>query len=177
MKKNEITKTDILQGGCILGFVGTIIYAIKVTVELNKVSDKLDRAVDNLVDTKEIDIPKDMINRSIERAVDREVRAEVSATCKQAVKDVERDIRKEIRENVDEEFKKQKGEVAKELKRQINDLDITEIRKEVVREAKNTAAEKFKHDLDDILDKHNDELESVTRVYTSIADKLSSMGD
>ncbi len=173
----KITKNDILQGGMILGFVSTIAYAISVTVKLHKVSDKLDRAVDNLVDTKEIDIPKDMINRSIERAVDREVKAEVASVCEKAVKDIEKDIRSEVKSNVEAEFNKQKDSIARELKRQVNNLDISEIRREVVREAKDTAANKFKHDLDEILDKHNDELESVTRIYSSIADKISSIGD
>ena len=173
----KITKNDALQGGMILGFIGTIGYAILVTIKLAKVSDKLDRAVDNLVDTKEIDIPKDMINRSIERAVDREVRNQVGDACNKAVKDIEKDIHKEVKASVEEEFEKQKGSIGKELKRQVNDLDINEIRKEVIREAKDTAANKFKHDLDDILEKHNDELESVTRIYSSIADKISSIGD
>lgn len=173
----SIKRSEILQGGCILGFIGTIGYAIAVTKKLRDVSVKLDRAVDNLVDTKEIDIPKDMINRSIERAVDREVRMQVGDSCKTAVKNIEKDIKKQIENAVEEEFEKQKGDVSKELKRQISDLDISEIKKEVVREAKDTAANKFKHDLDDILEKHNDELESVTRIYSSIADKISSIGD
>lgn len=173
----NLTKNDILQMGCITGFIATIGYAIAVTRRLHEVSNKLDRAVDNLVDTKEIDIPKDMINRSIERAVDREVRMQVGDSCKAATKAVENDIYKEIKSSVEDEFKRQKGDVAKELKRQINDLDISEIKKEVIREAKDTAANKFKHDLDDILEKHNDELESVTRIYSSIADKISSIGD
>ncbi len=173
-----MTKNDLkvlANFGVIGGFAATIGYAIKVTTDLRHVSQKMDIAVKDLVHKASIDVPQDMINRSIERAVTTEVRYQVEKSCSSAVATVRSDITKEIRNTVDDEFQRQKDDVAKELKRKINLLDISEIRKEVIKEAKDTAAAKFKSDLDDILEKHNEELESVTRIYSSIADKISSI--
>lgn len=170
-----MTKNEIIGIGVIAGFVATVGYAIKVTTDLKDVSNKMDMAVKDLVNKTNIDIPQDMINRSIERAVTTEVRYQVEKACGSAVTAVRSDITKEIKSTVNDEFQRQKDDVAKELKRKINNLDISSIRQEVIKEAKDTAAEKFKSDLDDILEKHNEELESVTRIYSSIADKISSI--
>jgi len=168
-------RNELIGIGVIAGFAATIGYAIKVTMDLKNVSQKMDIAVKDLVHKTSIDVPQDMLDRSIERAVTTEVRYQVEKSCSSAVSAVRSEITKEIKNTVNNEFQRQKDDVAKELKRKINNLDISSIRQEVIKEAKDTAAAKFKSDLDDILEKHNEELESVTRIYSSIADKLSSI--
>ena len=169
----NINKKELIGLGIIGGFIATISYAVSMANKLDHVARKLDLTVEDLVDHAEIDIPDDVVDIAIDRAVERKVREYVAESCKKAIKEVDSEINSEIKKTVRDEFDRQKGSVKDELKKQISHLDIREIKDEVIREAKETAAEKFKKDLDDILDKHNDELESISRIYSSIADRLS----
>ena len=47
----------------------------------------------------------------------------------------------------------------------------------MIEKAKKAAMEKFDDNLDDILDKFNSELNSVTKIYNSIADNFSKKHD
>lgn len=169
--------SEVLQLGAIAGFIGTIIYAIDTTSKLRRVSDKLDLTVRELAHTDQIDIPERMVNAAIEKAVDREVANQVKGACTQAVNGVRKDIRSSVERAVSDEYEDMKGQVAKEISKQIRDIDISAVKRQVIAEAKDTAAQKFKSDLDDILEKHNEELESVTRIYDSIADRIKAIGE
>lgn len=170
-------QSEAMQIGCIFGTVATVIYAIATTTKLRRVADKLDVTVKDLAHTDSIDIPQRMVDCAIEKAVDREVTKQVQKACDTAVSLVRKDMQSQVRSTVNDEFESLKGNVSKEINKQISNLDISAIKREVIAEAKETAAEKFKHDLDDILDKHNEELENVTRIYGAIADKISTIGD
>ncbi len=170
MTKSNIN--TIIGGGLVGGFVATIIFAIDAHNKLNKVAAKLDLAVDEMIDANKIDIPTDMIERSVLKVAERRYDSAIKNACDDAILNVRNDFDYKINTVVTDEFNNQKTEVAKEMKRKINSIDINSIRKEVVEEAKETAAEKFKSDLDDILKAHNDELESVSKIYESIAQKL-----
>lgn len=169
--------SEFLQVAGVIGFIGTIIYAIDTTSKLRLISDKLDVTVKDLAHTDQIDIPERMVNAAIEKAVDREVTAQVKDACSAAVNGVRKDIRSEVQRAVSDEYEDMKGQVSKEISKQIQNIDISAVKRQVIAEAKDTAAQKFKSDLDDILEKHNEELESVTRIYDSIADRIKAIGE
>ena len=171
----KVTRDEVLTGAMCLGFVGTIIYAIDVTLKLNNVAKKLDKSVSEIVNTTGIDIPDEVIDSAVEKAVERNVSLHVKNTCKTAVNNMESDINREIKEAITLEFNRQKDSIKKQIKHQIGEIDISEVKEEVIAEAKEAAQEQFQEDLDDIVEKHNDNLESMTRIYTSIADKLENI--
>ena len=170
-------KNELLMIGVLTGFGATISYAIAVTIKLHKVAKKMDKAVEDLVESAEIDIPQEMINASIEKNVDREVRYQVELACDEAIKAIRKDISSEIKTTVDAEFKTQKADVAKEIERQIGKIDIDDAKRQVISQAKDEAAKKFKKELDSITDKYTDQLDSMTNIYSTIADKIQSIGD
>lgn len=171
MTKEEIKL--IVGCGSIIGWVATLGYAISAHTKLNKVASKLDLAVDDLIFQNKIEIPTDMIERSVVKIAEKNYNQAIRNACDEAVMKTRNDFDIRIKTAVTDEFNNQKAEVAKEMKRKINSIDISAIRREVVEEAKETAAEKFKSDLDDILAKHNEELDNVSTIYASIAEKLS----
>lgn len=173
----NLTKNDILAGVVATGFVGTIIYAIDVTRKLKIVSDKLDRSVDELVSTEQIDIPQDLIRRSVEKAVKEEAEYQVSRAMTNAAHDIVEKYKEDIEIAVENEFDKQKSGLAKSIKTKIDDIDISKLKREVVREAKEDCANKLKKDLEDISDKYTEQIESMTSIYSTIASKIEAIGD
>lgn len=174
---NSISRNDILAGLVLTGFVGTIIYAIDVTRKLQSVSEKLDKSVKELVSSTDIDIPQELITKTVERAVKEEAKYQVEKAANKAASDIVASYKSEIRNVVEDEFDNQKDEVAKSLKRKIADIDIRELKREVVREAKADCANKLKKDLEEISDKYTDQIDSMTSIYSTIASKIEAIGD
>ena len=173
----SLTKNDILGIGIILGFVGTISYAIDCSRKLKAVSDKMDIAVRDLVKADNIDIPKELIEKSVEKAVKDEAQFQVARAMTNVANKVVEEYRDDIETAVENEFEKQKGSLAKALKTKIDDIDISKLKREVVREAKEDCANKLKRDLEDISDKYTEQIDSMTSIYQTIASKIESIGD
>lgn len=173
----NLNKNDIVSGLILTGFVGTIIYAIDATNKLRTISDRLNMTVKDLVNGIDINVSENLINSAVESEVKKEVKYLVEKAANKAAGDIVSGYKTEIRNVVEDEFVKQKDEVAKSLKRKIDDIDIRELKREVVREAKADCANKLKKDLEEISDKYTDQIESMTSIYSTIASKIESIGD
>lgn len=173
----NITKSDVLNGGLILGFAGTIIFAIDAHMKLKKAADKLEIAVKDLYEETVINVPDELVQRTVERAAKDEAKYQVSKTMDKAAKDVIKAYESDIQTAVDDEFKLQKSELTKTLRKKIDNVDINEIKREVKIEAKSYVAEKLKKDLDDISDKYTDQIESMSSIYSTIASKIEAIGE
>lgn len=172
-----LSKTDIFAGVVLSAFAATIIYAIDSTTKLRTISDRLNMTVKELVDGVNIDISESLVNEAVEKEVRKEVKYCVEKAANKAAGDIVKEYKSDIQTAVDEEFKLQKSELTKTLRRKIDDVDINEIKREVKIEAKNYVAEKLKKDLDDISDKYTDQIESMSNIYSTIASKIEAIGD
>ena len=173
----NITKSDVLNSGLILGFAGTIIFAIDAHMKLKKAADKLDIAVKDLYEETVINVPDELVQRTVEKAAKDEAKYQVSKAMDKAANDVIKEYKSDIQTAVDDEFKLQKSELTKTLRKKIDDVDINEIKREVKIEAKSYVAEKLKKDLDDISDKYTDQIESMSSIYSTIASKIEAIGE
>ena len=93
-----------------------------------------------------------------------------SASAVNQVRDI---IRTEVKSAVDKAYADVKKSVAEELRRQVADIDISDVKEEVVERAKDKAAEKFESALDGVLNNFNDNLQNVAKIYSSIAKTFS----
>ena len=93
---------DMLVGaaGWIVGLVG-VGYAIGTRSKMAKISDTLNRSIDDLANRTEIDIPEEMINRAVEKAVAVEAKRAVVKATDDALKDVKKDIHKQVSDAVE----------------------------------------------------------------------------
>ena len=173
----NFTGRDAIGLGVLTGFIGTIIYAAVVTHKLNVISDKLDKSVRDLYLDKDIQIPDELIKRSVERAATEEARFQVEREFANARKQVVAQYHDDIQNIVNEEFEAQKDQVAISIKRKIDAIDLSSIKKEVIRETKAVCAEKLKDDLEEISDKYTDQLDSMVDIYSTVAEKISRIGD
>ena len=147
---------------------GTIVASVGVLAFFNYRKAKVSEIAKNL----SVDIPEKVLEEAVNRAAEEEARSAIFRINNKIIRSYEDDIRKEVQKEVERQKASLKSDVKEELERKVKRIDIDDIRKEVIDEAKDKVARKFEHDLDDILDKHNDELDKITRIYSSIADKL-----
>lgn len=160
--KNE---SKILLGALVIGF-GYIGY---LHSKLNRFSEMVQVAVDDLAAKTEITISDDILDRAVQKAVDREV----SYISTRIVRDLNSEIRSEVKNSVDLSSVTIKSLASKEIERQVRNIDISDMEKEVVHRAKDAIAEKFDKKLDGILDDFNDQLQSVQKIYSSIAKSMA----
>ena len=169
-----MSKHDNFVGllGVTFGLIG-IGYAMGMHSKMAKISEKLERSIDDLAGSTPIDIPSDMIERAVEKAVAAEAKVAVGKATDAAIVAVKRDIHKQVTDAVESEYSNIKGTVLEELVTEAAKIDAKRVRADVERAAKEIALEKFDDNLDDILEKHNSELENVTKIYKAIADAVA----
>lgn len=158
--------------GATLGLIG-IGYGIGMRSKMAKISDKLDCSIEELASKTPIDIPNDIIERAVERAVALEAKNAVGKATDTAVVAIKRDIHKQISDAVEEEYSNIKETVLEELVTEAAKIDAKRVRADIEKAAKERAMEKFDDNLDAILEKHNSELENVTKIYKAIADVVA----
>lgn len=162
--------------GIVFGIVG-IGYSISTLEKMNKIHDIVEKATDDLSKSIDIDVSNAIIERAVDKAVNEEVGNAVRRAAEKAVSEIKSDIHAQVRMAVTSAYVDVKDSVAKELDRQVDKVDISKIKEEVIERAKEAAAEKFNENLDDILEKFNDDLDNVNKIYKSIARSISKHDD
>lgn len=153
----------------ILVTIGGVGYIGYLHSKINELSSMVQVAVDDLAAQTEITISDDILDRAVQKAVDREV----SYISTRIVRDLNSEIRSEVKKSVDLSSVTIKSLASKEIERQVRNIDISDMEKEVVDRAKDAIAEKFDKKLDGILDDFNDQLQSVQKIYSSIAKSMA----
>ena len=169
-----MNKYDGLVGllGATFGLVG-VGYALGTRSKMVKISQKLDRTIDELANDTTIDIPNDMIERAVEKAVADQVKQAVSKATDDVIIDIKKDMRKQVGDAVEESYSDVKGAVLEELVNAAAKIDVKRVRADIEKAAKEQALEKFDDNLDDILENFNDQLKNTSKIYTSIADTMT----
>lgn len=167
MSKNIFTNwTDIVIGA--LGLVG-IGYGIAMHTKLAKVSERLDKGIDDLANNTEIDIPEELINKAVEKAAVMEAKKAVEKATSDALAELKHDIHTNVAAAVDKEYEAIKDTVLKEVTEAAAKIDTAKVRRDIEKSAYNNAMSKFNDNLDDILGKFNDNLSNVSKIYSSMA--------
>lgn len=168
MTKNDVF--SIIFG--IAGLVG-IGYAIGTHTKMAKISERLDRSINDLADNVEFDIPEKLVDKAIEEAAKNEARRAVEIATRETVEQVKNDIHTKVQREVDKEYDNIKESVLKEIAVSASKIDASKVRKDVEEAAKKTALDKFDDNLDDILEKFNKDLENTSKIYGSIREALT----
>lgn len=171
------SKIDGIVGilGVAVGLVG-VGYALGTRSKMARISEKLDRSIEDLAGQMPVDIPQDMIERAVEKAVAGEVKGAVSKVTDAVTVELKRDIHKKVTDAVESEYANVKESVLEELVSAASKIDVKRAREDVENAAKKHALEKFDDNLDDILGNFNDQLKNTSRIYTSIADTMGKYG-
>lgn len=169
--------------GVTVGLIG-IGYAWGTHNKMSKISEKLDRSIDELTSNSPIDIPDSMIKLAVEKAVALEAKQAVGKATDAAVADIKRDIHRQVSNVVESEYSNIKSTVLKEITDEAAKIDTRRVRADVEKAAKEHALEKFDDKLDDIVEEFKDKLDDymddcknnlavVNKVYKSFADAMT----
>ena len=167
MSKNFDTFVGVL--GVAAGLIG-VGYAIGTHTKMAKISENLDRSIEDLASKTPVDIPDSMIERAVEKAVAYEVKQAVGKVTDAISDDIKRDLRRQVSDAIEGEYSNVKGSVLEELTKAASKIDVARVRADIEKDAKARALDKFDDNLDDILEDYKDNLKNVTKIYKSFAD-------
>jgi hypothetical protein len=173
-----MSKFDNVVGvvGAAVGLIG-VGYALATRSKMAKISENLERSIDDLASRTPVDIPASMIERATEKAVAAEVKLAVSKATDAAMAEIKRDVHKQVSDAVEGEYSTLKETVLKELTDEASKIDMKRVRSDVEAAAKKIAIEKFDDNLDDILKGFSENLENTSKIYKSIADTMSKSSE
>ena len=154
------------------GFVGTAIYAHINAKRLKRLSDRFGVAIDHIVDETDIQIPQEIMDRAMNEAVKKAAKNQVEVSAVTISATIQNDMKRTLREKVEDCTKNLEDDIKAEYRKQIKNLDLDDIRSEVVAEVREKALKMIKSNMDDIIEKHNDELDATARVYESLKEKF-----
>ena len=163
-----------------LGFAAGILgvgYALGTRSKMAKVSERLDKSIDDLAGDMTIDISQEIIDRAVDKAVAVEAKVAVQKATTEVIADLKRDIRNEVSIAVDKEYETIKEAVLKEVTEAAAKINVDRVRRDVERAAERAALEKFDANLDELLRKYNDALTNTGKIYSSIASAMAKGGD
>lgn len=159
--------------GFAAGLVG-VGYAIGTKSKINQVNEKLDRSIDILSKDVKIDcISQDIVNKAVEKAVDTEAKLAVTKAIRDVNDCVRLDMKSQISSAVSAEYLNLKEKVLKEMTEKVSKIDVNQLKADVIEAAKEQVAEKLDGSMDDILEKFNDDLKNVSKIYKSIANTMT----
>lgn len=164
-----------------IGFIGLAVGAIGVGCAIfnqNK-TDKLCKEINYVVnDLSSCDIRDRitdlLIEKAVNRAVDREVGRAIARTSERIVNDVGSKISAEVRRSVSNAYDDTKSSVLNELKNQAQNIDMGRLKREVAEKAKEAVVEKLDASMDSLLADFNQNLQNVSKIYSSVASTLGS---
>lgn len=168
-----MTKNDIFNFlVCAAGLVG-VGYGLCAHTKLSKVSDRLDKSIDDLADSTDIDIPEELINKAVEKAVQTEAKRAVERATNETISAMKKDIHAEVQKEVDKEYESIKDSVLKEITVSASKIDVAKVRRDIEESAKEAALDKFDDNLDDILENFNKNLSDTSKIYSSIREVIT----
>lgn len=166
-RSNKI-KNYVIGGVLVLAGLATG-YAVVTNRKLNRTIKSMSDTIDKVSKDVHVTVPDYIVNQAVEKAVDREVANAITSETKKATSNINKDIYRKVSDAVSDSYSKIKIGVANELSRQVSNLDIDSIKREVAEAAKEEAISKFNGELEDVLKNFNSNLESVSKIYSSIA--------
>ena len=153
------------------GVIASIVYSNN---RAKKTEERFLRAVDDAAEKLsgeiEVDIPEEMVNRALQIAIVRDSEKFVKQAVTAIQKETTNNLETEIKTEVNKAYSDVKSQIREKLNAAVGKVDISEVRKEVVADAKYEAAKRLRSDMDDIL---NDYKKSVEKAKEELEDTLS----
>lgn len=168
---------SIIKKGCIVTALVAVGYAFYISCKADSVMRKYNSAVEKAADELSLskeDISDELKTQAVQEAVEKvanDVTRSLSYDIKREAKSL---INGHVETLVKEESEPIKKEIRKKLEREVNSINLEDIKDDIISKAAYNAEEKFENELDGIIQKHTDKLEEMTRVYTSIADMMTN---
>lgn len=168
MIKKEYVDFIITAGLMAFGAFGTI-YAVCTNKKLDKVCEKLNRTVDDFVDSNaNIPVPDSMIEKSVEKAVDRKVDAAVATAVNKTKDSITSKMSDLIKPIIDSKYNDIEKQVSDRINTEVMNMDMEQFKADIRKDARKKLVKKFDGVLDDLVTKFSDSLDSTTSTYDRV---------
>lgn len=165
-------KEDIFTIGSIALLVGSFIWSVRTNHNARQLAKKLDVTIDDLSNRTDVSVEQSVISAAVDKAVNKSLSEKIETATKEASRIAAASIREEAKSCVTKAYGDVKGVVKKELMNRVKSLDISEIKDEIVDAAKEKVYERLDSDIEEIVQKHDDDLGSVSKVYKVLAKRF-----
>lgn len=166
------SKDDIGLIAIALGAVGALI-GIIANRKVEKVARTINRTVDELSKTDlGIDIAEEFVEKAAKKQVERQIDRMLPGVKSDALKRAEMAFKAVIESEVNSQYSDTKNSVKRALKDRIGHIDIDDIRREVIEDAKEEMNSRFKEDLAEAVDKYLSRIDDAGDVWKMFAKKL-----
>lgn len=159
-----------------VGLVG-IGYGVGSRKKLNDICNRIDTTIKDISKDVEVTISDKIVEQAVNMAVEKEVKSAVNRATNRIIDDIESDIKKEVKTAVNSSYNNIKESVKDQVQKQVSRIDIDDLKRDVTAKAKEEALEKLQDNLDDILNKFNEELCNVSKIYKSISNAITKEND
>lgn len=166
----------ILTGVFAVGAVVGLVYASDCREQTKRVCEKVSKKIDEISDDFEVDIPDSVVTKAVEKAVNNQVGLRVQSKIDILEHDIKQEIQQRLETAVKDNLELIKKNMASRIDAEISRNDMAELKRQVKRDATIKLSQKLDSDLNDILERYNSNLDNITEIYSSIANKLSGGG-
>lgn len=162
----------ICLGGVALGVLG-VGYAVGSRKKLNDICNKLDKSINELSNSVDVEVPQYLIDKAVSKAVDRCVERGVKDASASAIAAVKNDIHKEVSAAVSNAYADVSSSVTNKIASEVSKINMKQLTDSVTVKAEEKIIEKFEGNLDELLSKFNRNLENTGKIYESIANSMT----
>lgn len=166
----------ILTGVFAVGAVVGLVYASDCREQTKRVCEKVSKKIDEISDDFEVDIPDSVVTKAVEKAVNNQVGLRVQSKIDILEHDIKQEIQQRLETAVKDNLELIEKNMASRIDAEISRNDMAELKRQVKRDATIKLSQKLDSDLNDILERYNSNLDNITEIYSSIANKLSGGG-
>ena len=166
----------ILTGVFAVGAVVGLVYASDCREQTKRVCEKVSKKIDEISDDFEVDIPDSVVAKAVEKAVNNQVGLRVQSKIDILEHDIKQEIQQRLETAVKDNLELIEKNMASRIDAEISRNDMAELKSQVKRDATIKLSQKLDSDLNDILERYNSNLDNITEIYSSIANKLGGGG-
>ena len=182
-KKKEIVidKDKLLIVGCVVLSLASAGIALYSTRKLGSIGHKLNLSIKDLKNLTHIDISNKLVDQYTEKAVSKAADKAAEKAVDQIREDFSVIMQDKVGNAIHDRYSDIKDDVAREVKRQISKISIASLKSQIVDDVKDELKDEVKDriddEIDDILSSYNDQLNSIGKIYSSIAESMTGKKD
>lgn len=163
---------DILLVTVSTAFVAGVAYVIYTNKKVKNTMEKLGVSIDEI--SNNIDISEKIIEEAVAKAATKATDLYLKNTVNETIKEVERSINRAAKAAVDNEFENYKPLVKEAVEKKINQIDISEIKGEIIDSATKQMSKKFEADVNGLVDDYKKNLSNIDKICKNLTGLNSS---
>ena len=142
----------------------------KMEEKLDDIAKKLDKAIDNIAESTDVEISEAIVKKAVDAAVEKEANRQVSTTTKVAIAEIKAEMCGNIRREINGAYSDIKEQVNKEVMKQVGELDIHDIRRDIIDGSKRDIKDKLDSEIKDATNRIDDARREAEKKFDEIVD-------